>query len=421
MKKKYFTYAGIIAALILVGMFIGICLSSFPFPFLPPAITIDPITDRSVDENNMMILTGLTTYPENTDLSVTVSASPDPLSQGNGTERTKVKTDAVIVQGDEGRNHWRAVFDISDLQAADYTISLANRTVFIENFTIIESDSVATAHFTLGDENAGPGSIRKKNPVTIPFIRINAADQSTTAGDLIITGITNLGAGTPLTWSMHPVTSGTVNNTQEPQGTTTVITGTMGINRWTVLPGTGTTEPARHRFSISAYPTGNTYPAGMVTASSEFVIPRVPATLTMSGTVQVPPGFITIDTLPEMRVNNVYMLTGTTSLPAGKYLMVRVEPASFETDYNFSLDAKETSRNRTLSGAAVFSGVAGGISVVNGSNGNNLWSFRLETYRLSPGQYQLNVSNDDYNYGAESIIYGDLFRMIKFPVEGDTP
>jgi hypothetical protein len=421
MKKKYFTYARIIAALILVGMFIGICLSSFPFPFLPPAITIDPITDMNVDENNMMIVTGLTTYPENTDISVTVSASPDPLSQGNSTGRTKVKTDVVIVQGDEGRNHWRAFFDISDLQAADYTISLANRTMFIENFTIIESDPIATAHFTLGDEHAGAGSVRKKSPrVVLPFIRINPADQKP-GGNQRITGITSLAPGTPLAWSMHPVTSGT-GNTQEPQGTATVIAGTAGINRWSVLPGTDTLKPARYQFSISVHPTGNTSPVGTVSASSEFNIPLIPATQkNTTGTTQVPGGFITIDTLPDMQINNMYTLTGTTSLPPGKYLLVHVEPASFETDYNFSLDAKETSRNRTLSGAAVFSGVAGGIDVVNGSNGNNLWSFRLETYHMGPGRYQLNVSNDDFDYAAKNIVYGGLFSTRILPIAGDTP
>ena len=64
MKKQYLTYAGIVSALILVGMFIIIVLNAFPYQFLSPTITIDPITDMNVDENNRIILTGTTSLPE---------------------------------------------------------------------------------------------------------------------------------------------------------------------------------------------------------------------------------------------------------------------------------------------------------------------------------------------------------------------
>lgn len=422
MKKKYFTYAGIIAALILVGMFIGICLSSFPFPFLPPATTIDPITDISVDENNMMIVTGTTTLPDTTfNISLTVSPSPGSLSKGDASGMTDVRCSDTIMPGNGGRNRWKGVCDISELQPADYIVTFETFQI-TENFTHLGIHPLATQQFTLGDENAGPGIIRKKIPVTIPFIRINPADLVQTAETREITGITSLAPGTLLSWNIHTMTGETGNSTPEFEGTTMVIPGTEGVNRWSVVPGTVAMKPARYQIRITGNPAGNASAAGTVSAISAFEVHPVSGTVnTSSGTRQVSPGFITIDALPAVHTNGVYIMTGTTSLQPGKYLLVHVEPASFETDYNFSLDAKETGRNRTLSGAVVFSGMAGGISVVNGSHGNNLWSFRLETYHLSSGQYQLNVSTDDYDYAAKGIVYGDLFSVRKFPVTGDSP
>ncbi len=421
MKKKYFTYAGIIAALLLVGMFIVICISSFPFPFLPPATTIDPITDMSVDENNMMIVTGMTTLPDNTyNISLTVSPSPGSLSKGDASGMTDVRCSDTIMPGNGGRNRWKGVCDISGLQPADYLFTFSTFQL-AENFTHLGIHPLAMQQFTLGDENAGPGIIRKKIPVTIPFIRINPPDQVQTAEIREISGITSLAPGTPLSWNIHTLTGETGKGTPDFEGTTRVIPGTEGIHRWSVVPGPGAMKPARYQIRITGNPAGNVSPVGAVSAISAFEVHPASGTVeTPSGAGQVSPEFITIDALPEIHTNGVYIMTGTTSLQPGKYLMVHVEPASFETDYNFSLDAKETSRNRTLSGAAVFSGVAGGISVANGSNGNNLWSFRLETYHLSSGQYQLNVSTDDYDYATKGIVYGDLFSMRKFPVIGDT-
>lgn len=421
MKKKYITWAGIAAALILVAMFLGICLSSFPFPYLSPAITIDPITDRNIDQNNMMILTGTSALPENADISLKVSASPGSLPPGNLTGRSEAKAYTTPLKENGGRDRWRAVFDISDLQPADYTISLTPTTYLQENSTFVESGSISYAHFTLGDEHSGAGTIRKKTRVVQLFIRVNSPDQVTPAGTLRITGITNLAPGTPLAWNIQPVTDGAANSTPELQGTATVFTGDEGVNRWAVLPGNGTPGQGRYRFSIGADPEGTGSNAGILPATSEFDIPLPPAALQNgTGAPGASPDFITIDALPDIRINNVYVLTGTTSLPVGEDILVQVIPGSFETNYNFTIDAKESEENRTLSGSAVFSGAGGMVPVVNGTGGENLWSFRLETYVFSPGRYQVTVSRDYIGETGRSLLPGNLSgsRMISIGSDG---
>ena len=77
--------------------------------------------------------------------------------------------------------------------------------------------------------------------------------------------------------------------------------------------------------------------------------------------------------------------------------------------------------NRSLSGAAVFAGATGGVSVVKGSGGYNLWSFTLETYKFSPGQYLINVSNNDYDLATHAMISGNLSGSRVFSVRNDAP
>jgi len=404
MKKKYLTYAGIISAVLLAGMFMGILLTGIPFPFMPAVTTVDPITDMSIDENNMMILTGTTTLAKDSNLFIRVTASPRSLIQDAATGTTKAEGDAWIIPEAHGNNHWRGIVDISSLQPADYTITLATRT-YAENFTKrIESDPVATRQFTLGDENAGTGSIRKKTRISTPFIRINLPDQEPPSENTGISGITSLAPGSPLAWSMQMVTSGPDNSSQEFPGNSTVIPGTDGINRWYVVPGTGAMKPGRYQFRITGNPIGNSSPAGIITAMSEFDIPAT----RQNTTGQISPGFIAIDTLPEMMTEGIYVITGTTSLPPGEELLVEVHPA---TGFNLLID-----RNKGQTGD--FSGVAGMITVENGNGGKDLWSFELQTYRLESGKYIVNINNDKFDFATGSVIPGDLSCSRIFTIGG---
>ncbi len=408
MKRKYLTYAGIVAALVLVCMFIAICLSSIPFPFLPPSASIDPVTDASVDENNMLILTGTTTLPWYANMSVSITACP---SQGNCTEGIKTWNQATIIPAaDGGRNRWMGEFDLSHLEPADYLIAVGTYS-FGENYSLIENLPLASGHFTLGDDNAGPGAIHARSPAVPLYIRINPIEQ---AGDTLrITGITSLPPGTPLSLDLYTVTSASAVNSVENNGTTLVTDGTEGVNRWAVK--IDDVSPGQYKVTITGNPAGTTSPAGMVSATLDFGVPPALS----RNTTGITPGspFITIDTLPDIHTEGVYVISGTTSLPFGQELMVNVYPAAFETgSYNFSVDASIAGPDTTFSDTGSFSGAGGGITVVNGTGGENLWLFRLETYKFSPGEYVVNVSNDDFDVTTMTMKYGGLFGSKIFTV-----
>jgi hypothetical protein len=407
MKKKYLTYAGIISALVLAGMFIGILLTGVPIPFMPPSTTIDPITDMSVDEHNILVLTGTTTLAKDNNLNLRLTASPRPPGQDDTDGTVNVNTDAWIIPGDGGNNRLKGTIDISSVQPGDYTISLTTVT-YTKNFAMIESDPIVTQHFTLADENAGPGSIRKKTRVTEPFIRINPTGQTRADGSLKISGITSLVPGIPLAWNMQTVTNGSGNDTQVFQGTAVVVRGTEGINRWNVVPATGATPPARYQFRISENTTGITSPAGTLSALYEFDNSPVSASLqNTTGRVNISAGFITIDALPTMRTGEVYVLTGTTSLSPGEEIMMQVYPAS---GFDLLLD-----KNKGQTGD--FSGASAMTTVTAGSGGENLWSFELQTYHLEADQYIVTVNNDAYDFEAGALVPGDLSCSGKFTME----
>jgi hypothetical protein len=248
------------------------------------------------------------------------------------------------------------------------------------------------------------------------FIRVNPIDEAETGNRETITGITSLEPGTSLLWMTEEIGNETGSSLQSAQGITGVIPGTEGINRWSLVLDTAHMIPARYRIHITEN-TGNSTqeitPEGDISAISEFsFIPPAPGTKNTTGTAHSSSRFVTIDTLPDMRINNIYLITGTTSLPPGEDLSVQVYPSSFSTDYDFTINPKD----KTQGGS--FSGATGGVRIVNGSDSENLWSFELRTYQMDPSIYVVNVSNDKFERRPTEMIPGDVFSSRKFNLTG---
>ncbi|MEN6396778.1 MAG: hypothetical protein ABFC78_09880 [Methanoregula sp.] len=175
-------------------------------------------------------------------------------------------------------------------------------------------------------------------------------------------------------------------------------------------------RPAHYRISVTDNTGNNTQeitPEGGISAVSEFnLTPPVPGTKNTTDPLGTSSRFVTIDTLPDMRIHDIYLITGTTSLPPGEDLLVQVYPSSFRTDYDFTINPKD----KTQGGS--FSGAMGGVRIVNGSGVENLWSFELRTYLMDPSIYEVNVSNDKIDFQPRETIPGDVFSSKKFTLKG---
>jgi hypothetical protein len=105
------------------------------------------------------------------------------------------------------------------------------------------------------------------------------------------------------------------------------------------------------------------------------------------------------------------MITGTTNLPAGTDLMVEITP-SFTSDHTLIVDPK------TGSMGGEFSGMMGGVPVVRGTGGINLWSMLVETATLKPTKYEINASIFTEDTVTRKITFGNVSGTAQFILEG---
>jgi hypothetical protein len=254
---------------------------------------------------------------------------------------------------------------------------------------------------------------------------MNTIDEQETGDKKTITGITNLQPGKTLQWMITETSNETGSDFQSARGITNVIPGTKGINRWSAVFDTAHMKPARYRVFVTE-DIGNSIqgitPDGGMSAISEFnLTPPASGTKNTTDSVHSPDRFVTIDTLPDIRINDIYLITGTTSLPAGEDLRVRVYPVSFMSDYNFTLNPKDQIQDSVSSGATgTLSGAGSKVRIVQGNATKNLWSFELRTYRMEPGRYEVNVCNDKSDAQLKVPVPGDVSSSKKFTLRDDT-
>jgi len=410
MKKKYLTYAGIISAVILFGMFIMVFFIRSPVLFLIPAFTVDPLTDRSIDAHGFLVLSGKTSLPREKHIYSYVFSSQD-----NGKNNIVARGNVWIIRNDGERNLWNGTINISSLEPAEYQIVF--KTVdYSENFTkAVESGPIASVDFILGNSTCTGACIRKKEQIEIPFIRINPVSEE--PGSHEITGITSLPPGTPLGWKIEEKTGTAKTGHPGYGGICRVTRGTEGVNRWSFVPGISGISPGSYQITVTADVVEdvlNNLP-DIVSGSVEFnYTSRQDRTITGNEKRPVPGTasqvYLTLDALPKMAIDEKYMITGTTNLPPGEMVYFQVCTPDMFKDYNVTFNPRDNSQ------VGEISGVLGCTIVENGSGKDNLWAFTFETYFLAPGLYEVKISNqrpepDSLEIKSGNISYSRIFTL----------
>lgn len=419
MKKKYLTYAGIISAIILMAMFIMVFFIKSPILFLIPIITIDPIYDRNLDDNNFLILTGKTNLPEQTHIFTYVYPVHKLVSPDNMNEKAVARGDVWMTGGTEVWSFWKGTINVSSLEPEEYLVTF--KTVqYLDNFTrIIESEPITTIHFTLGDENCTGTCIRKKDEKSISYIRINPVSEET--GNTEITGITNVVPGTPLVLKMEEKNGTATTGPASHLGDSRVIQGIEGVNRWSFQPGTRTIREGVYRITVAAEAGENIQStrSGEISDSLEFNYSNGQFHPGFSDENRTRSGnnasiYFTFDAFPDMKVNEKYVISGTTNLPPGELLLFQVSPPNLMLNYNFSFNPQDKSQGGTISG------ISGCTDVVNGSGTENFWAFEMQTYSLAPGRYEANISNMGPETGSFQAIPDIVSYTKEFTVHGES-
>jgi hypothetical protein len=414
MKKRYFTYAGIASAAILIAMFVMVFYTKSPLLFLIPVITVDPVTGLNLDDNNYLILTGKTNLEPRTVLSLDLISAGTVLPGDRNATRPVAKGDVWITGNREGWYTWSGTINLSPLEPGEYQ-GVLKAISFEDNYTKkTEIGPLASFIVQLGDGSCTSGCLRKKEIRNRPYIRINPATED--GNQIRFTGTTNLPPGRELGWEVWRPESLASGN-QNYHGVTNVTQGLEGVNRWSVTPDPGFLIPEDYRLTVTSL-AGVKAPGPspeMVSATRVFNRTLHPAEPGIQGTLGLKSGpseYLTIDALPDMKVNGKYVITGTTNLPPGEELFFEISPPRMRNNYNFTINPKDRSEQ------GFFSGIAGCMRVENGSGEENLWAVDAETYVMPPGTYEIQVSNMTRETGAIPIKPGSVLQSGIFDLHG---
>jgi len=225
------------------------------------------------------------------------------------------------------------------------------------------------------------------------------------AGDLVvITGTTNLPAGTRLDLDIFTPPSGSGNSIHVGSTDAYIVRGTGFSNTWSGALDTSGLSPGEYTVN-ARYPVNTenqTYSKGSILASS-----RLRLTETGSASFQVSAGdgnrteFISVNSPGTVIRGEKLLVTGMTNLPNDTELLYTVVQQSNISV--FTIDPR-TGTQATQAGLTR----SGIIDVLPGTGGSNTWSFALDTTEFIPDRYEVIVATTKENQTAKSFDIGNV-------------
>nr|WP_319376259.1 hypothetical protein [uncultured Methanoregula sp.] len=215
----------------------------------------------------------------------------------------------------------------------------------------------------VSDKNTGnaPG-------ITGQYITIDPISDKTTGDLLIITGSTNLPAGT-----MLMIQAGNFG------GNTEVNPGSNGVNRYSMPIDSSILEPGTQTITVinligdlaKEYKPGTVKETSTFTLKGTFLATESPVKTTVTGN-----DYIRLHAIGDRSVGDQFLITGTTSLPLGTMLLWQIMPDTGTTPAGVNETA---------------SGIAGASPVTKGDGIVNRVSFAADMSKQKPGKWVVLV------------------------------
>ncbi len=213
------------------------------------------------------------------------------------------------------------------------------------------------------------------------YIRIDPLPDRTTGELLIVTGTTDLPAGTILLVATHGAAADTF-----------VRAGTGGVNRFSSPIDTTILNPGELKITVlemKGSPGRGDYGPGILNATSACMLTGVSRVEELA--VQPTPGrhnYIRIDPVGTRTAGDQFLVTGNTSLPAGTNIFWTViRDAGMSGNSMGSMFGEKAGQPRTYSDIITASSV-----VTKGSDAPNHVTYALDTGALRPGNYTVSAS-----------------------------
>jgi hypothetical protein len=281
-----------------------------------------------------------------------------------------------VVKGSGVNNRFSVSLDTRLLSLTDHivTVSTVKGTaagINSEPGTITGSEVINIIAGTAGTSRTGSNTAVSGNPEQ--YIRVDPVSDKTTGDLLIVTGSTNFPSGTILMVQVGSKGIGVGSDTM-------VRAGTGGVNRFSMPADTSMLKPGIQTITVTNMkgdPEKGDYGLGDVNSTATFTLKG-----TYRGTetqVQAPAtkdDYIRLDATGDKKVGDQFLITGTTSLPAGVNLIWEVMPYTGTMPTGLDLDAK---------------GIMANNPVTKGDGTTNRVSLAADMSTMEPGEYIVMV------------------------------
>jgi hypothetical protein len=331
-------------------------------------IVIDPIPDTTA--GTPLTVTGKTSLPAGTDLSVKViPVSQDTVTIMKNLQNPERTATIKVVTGNGTDNTFSVTLDTRNLSPSEHIIVVSGEGGSASGTASGSGGWTGTAIFNILSGTAGTGSTQSQDLNSSGYIKVDPIAGKITGDLLIVSGTTNLAAGTSLMVSVGNFGSNAV-----------VTAGTDGVNRYSMPVDTSSFKPGVLTVNVTEMtgdPAKGNYVPGSVKGSTTFTLTG--SYLGSDTPVQVTPAasdFITVNPVGDRSVGDLFLISGTTSLPVGTSLLWQVMPDT---------GIAPTSVNKTATG------LAGSNMVTKGSGATNRVSFAADMNRMPAGKWVVLV------------------------------
>lgn len=234
---------------------------------------------------------------------------------------------------------------------------------------------------------------------SVPSLTIDPVSDLKIGDLLVVSGTTSLPERTPVYLSWKYESSGEDKVLANRQ----VLSGGDGVNRFRFVFDTSGFKPGSYTMTVANGKKD-------VSASAQFSLAGTyrgtDTPLYYPGTALVPesagsPG-ITVEPIDNRQQGDIFLISGTTNLPAGTLLFYRVYPAYFED---------KTIKPVPSSGSSLMDNVGGDTIVIGASGNANRWSFAMDAGNFKKMEYIVNISTVNEDYTTREIFGRTQFTL----------
>jgi hypothetical protein len=364
---------------------------------MKPFISVDPIGDKNIGDQ--ITITGKTSLPPGTEILVQVYAAC--YESGCGTT-TDTKTGTVsgefsgatgtvtVVKGTGNVNTWSTPIETKTFKSGEYVVTADSLKGDLSKGDYTKGDISGATKFTLNPDPASSaaGSIQSQASGNGKYIRIDPVPETTTGDLLIVSGTTDFSEGTILMVQTGSDGVGFGSDTMVREGTGGVNRFSMPVDTAILKPGTLTITVTQMKGDLAK----GDYGPGTINGTTTFTLKgtylgadmRVQATITKDD-------YIRINTIGDRSVGDQFLITGTTSLPAGTSLIWQVMPDTGAPPTGIDINAT--------------GGIMANNAVTKGDSISNRVSLAVDMSGFAPGKWVtlVGVTKGEPNSGSIEI------------------